>query len=1563
MTTVDNRVVQMGFDNQQFERGVTQSISSLANLKKGLELNESAKSLTNLGTVAKGFSIANIGEGVQNISSKFSIMGAIGFTAIQNITNAVIDLGKRLVTVALGIDNIKGGFSEYEQGLSAFQTILANTKSAGATIQDVNKAMADLNVYANQTVYSYGDMTKAAGLFTAQGVNLKDSITGIKGIFNIVSLTGGSADKANSAIYQLSQAIASGTVRAQDWISVVNAGIGGTDFQNQLIQTARVHGVSVDAMIKKEGSFKASLQAGWLSSKILLETLSQYTGDLDTSQLKSLGYTEEQIAQIQDLGKTANDSATKLKSMSQVLEMFKSNLVTSWAQSFKIVIGNLDEAYDLWSYIGNTVGGILQGSSDARNALLQKWKDLGGRTVLVSSLKMAFQGVLNVIQQVKAAFTAIFPPTTAVDLYNITQALYQFSKKLVLGGEGADKLQRILKGVFAILDIARMLIVALASAFFKLTGSMAPTGNSIIDFLVKIGDYLVKLREGIKINDTFGKAITRFGAWLTIAKKNVTDFVNEFVKRFNEIKDKITPTFNKIKETITNFINEAGTLFDKIKYQVRKSFDSVDTGGVSSFFDKIGGRFAPFLKLFGGFASLLSGIGHIISGLSPMFFKLAGGVATALGKLANSIGDGLTKIDVSALLTKLGIAIRNGIANLDFSKTFDTINVGLLGALILAFRNFINKGSGAVDGVKGVIDNFGGILKGVTGILNGVQGSLKIWQETLKAKILMTIAIAIGILTLSLIALSMIDSQKLTMALLALTTMFADLMGSMALYSKAGGGVGGEKLAISLVALSVALLIMSVAISKLAKIDPKTINQALLSMGALIGELLGFTKLLSKETGNIIKGAAGLIIFGLALEIFVDVVRKLGSIDTKTLTQGLIGVGALLAELALFMKVSNFDNMGVSKGIGIIALAGAVLILSLSVEKFAKMDANALKQGLVAVGAVLSELAIFVKLTGDSKGVIATAVGMTILSGAMFVFALVIEKMGNMSWEQIGKGLTTMGASLAIIAVSMKLLPKDMLVTGIALAIVAGALLLVSTSLANMAELSWEQISKGLVGLAGALAIIAVAMGAMEGTILGAAALVVVAAALMLIVPVLKSLGSMDIKQVGIGLLALAGVFGVLALAGYLLTPVIPTLLGLAAALVLVGIATVAVGVGVLAFSAGLTALAASGAVGAAAITLLVSTFLGLLPAIATSLVNTLVLFAQLIAEAAPAIGQAFTTILLQLISIIATVTPPLLEALTALLLNLIQVIVTVVPAFVNAILYLVNQLLISLAAALPQFIQSGMDIITSILTGIANNIGGIVTQAINIVTNFIDAVAKKLPDIIESGIQLILSFLNGLSQGIDQHSAEINAAVANLAKAIIKGLSDGIAGGVDDIVKAIGKIAGGAITALKTLLGIMSPSKVFRNLGELTTQGFVNGIIRFGYKAEDAASNVGSRALAGISNAIGQISDAVNTNLDMAPTIRPVVDLTDVISSGKEVDKLLNTGLNLSPTTSKLLAISTGIGVSNGVGLPANQIGAQGSNISLVQNNYSPTALSRLEIYRQTRNQLTTLKGLVQNK
>ncbi len=422
---IEDGIIKLGYEGEKFASGVKSALGYLGQLKDGIK--NSISSINNFKDEMRvGKAFETMSSNIEQISDGFTTMGIISTEVLNNLVDSAMNAGKKIAD-ALVIEPVKSGFSEYETQINAVQTILANTESKGTTIDDVNKALDELNLYADKTIYNFTEMTRNIGTFTAAGVDLDTSVQAIKGIANLAAVSGSNSEQASRAMYQLSQALSTGTLKLQDWNSVVNAGMGGQVFQDALKETARVHGIAIDDMIKKEGSFRETLSSGWITSDILTETLAKFTGDLTAEQLKAIGYSDEQIEKIIKMGQTANDAATKVKTFTQLFDTLKEAMQSGWTQSWELLIGDFEEAKEFLTEISDTLSEIINASSDKRNALLEGWKQLGGRDSLIESARNIMQGMIKIGSRLKETFSSIFPPVTADTLYKITKRVEELT--------------------------------------------------------------------------------------------------------------------------------------------------------------------------------------------------------------------------------------------------------------------------------------------------------------------------------------------------------------------------------------------------------------------------------------------------------------------------------------------------------------------------------------------------------------------------------------------------------------------------------------------------------------------------------------------------------------------------------------------------------------------------------------------------------------------------------------------------------------------------------------------------------------------------------------------------------------------------------------------------------------------------------------------------------------------------------------------------------------------------------------------------------------------------------
>lgn len=1188
--SVEKRIVEMRFDNQQFEKGVQTTMGTLDKLKHSLKLDGATKGLEDVDKAVKGINISGLSSAVETVKSRFSALEVVAITALANITNSVVNAGKKLVD-SFTLEPIHQGFAEYELKMGSVQTIMAST---GADIKTVNGYLEELNTYSDKTIYSFSDMTSSIGKFTNAGVSLDDAVKAIKGISNEAAVSGANANEASRAMYNFAQALSSGAVKLIDWKSIENANMATVEFKQSLLDTALAMGTVVkvgdkyqstttDAQGKISDLFTAtsmfndSLSSQWMTTDVLVQTLGNYATDVREmtaaekkayeEKLRGIGYTEEQIKAIEELGQKAFDSAQDVKTFSQLMDTLKEAAGSGWAQTFEILFGDLEEAKVLWTSVSQVVGGFIDQSSKARNDMLQGWKDLGGRQALIESVQNAFSGLMSVVKPVGEAFREIFPATTSEQLINLTKGLKEFTSHLKLSDKDSQNLKNTFKGLFAVLDLVKQGIGALVKAVFPMTKGLGSLGSGVLSVTGKIGEWLVSLDQAAKKSDVFNQTIQKFH-------------------------DKVSPILKSVKGHIDGAVVA-------IKKFAETHFNVPDTSGLMSVADKLKARIEPFKKIGEVAKEAMGKLVDAFKASAPVLANLGGIIVDALGKVV----DGIMK------------ALRGE----GFDSLIDLLNGGIITGLGVGIMKFIKNLTGLESTADDAIGGFAGIIEGFKGAINGAKETLADFQASLKADILMKIAGSIAVLAGSLLVLSLIDSDKLGGALASISILFAELAASMALFDNTLSGQKGlNKFGMAMIEMSAAILVLASALKKIASIDSDKLAGALVGITVLIGEMVAASLALSKWGGKIKTSAVSMILFAEAINILANAVGKLGALDTDKLTKGLVGVGVLMAELAAFMVASKFGNFKATQGLAIIELSAALLILEKSVSGFGSMDIETIKKGLTGVGVILAEVAGFSVIAGKAKHILSSATALTVIGAAMLIFGKAIKDIGSLSIETIGKGLVGIGGALAAVAVAVKLMPKNMVGIGLGLVEVAAALKIIGGVIQDAGGMKWEEIGKGMVVLAGSMTILAIALNAMKGALGGASAMLVMSAALAVFTPVLKALGSMSLAEIGKGLLALAGAFTVLGIAGAVLGPMVPAILGLSGALALLGVAVAACGVGILALSAGLASLAVSGVAGVT----------GLVAALEILIVGVL----GIIANSATAIAGAVKAIVLALV-------------------------------------------------------------------------------------------------------------------------------------------------------------------------------------------------------------------------------------------------------------------------------------------------------------------------------------------
>ena len=1520
---VDERVVSMQFDNKHFERNVSTTMSTLDKLKQKLNFSGASKGLENVGTAAKNVNMSGLGNAVETIRTKFSALEVMGVTALANITNSAVNAGKRIVS-SLTIEPIKSGFQEYETQMNAVQTILANTQKEGTNVKTVNKALDELNAYADKTIYNFTEMTRNIGTFTAAGVKLDTSVSSIKGIANLAAVSGSTSQQASTAMYQLSQAISSGTVKLMDWNSVVNAGMGGQVFQDALIRTSEHLKTGAKNAIAAEGSFRESLTTGWLTTEVLTQTLDQFATAADTQEeyeaaIKKFvdqGYSQEQAKQMADMARTAGEAATKVKTFTQLIDTLKEAVGSGWTTTWRLIIGDFEEAKSLWTSISDTLSDMINKSSEARNKIVEGWAEDGGRAMAIESLKNAFEGLLNIIKPIKEALRNVFPPTTSEQLIKITERIRDLTAKFKeLTDKNASKIKSIFEGIFSAIKVGVTFIKAIISGISQLIGKFSGLGGGILNVSASLGDWITKTSKSITETNLFGKAIDKIVGFLGKAIDKLKEF-GSYIKRKFE-----APGL----ETLMNIVN---TIWNSIK--------------------KVG---------------------------------------MAIINVASKIGKAL------------GTAFKNG----DLKSLLDLVNGGIITAILLKLKSWI---SGFKD-LAGEGKSFIGSIKDV---LSTVGDSLTEWQNNIKAGTIQKIAISIGILAASLWVLSGIDPEKLGSALGAITGLFIELIGAVKLLDKLTLKNTGT-VAKTMIGMSIAVLILASAMKKVSELQWDEIERGLTGVLGLMAILVAAAKILSNGGKKIFKGAIQMVIMAAALKILASVCKDLSQFNWIELAKGVSGIAGILLAFAGFqalMKVIKPKKM-LSSALSLVIIGAAMEILADVCKKFGQMDWSVLAKAGAAIGGILLIASGFALLSGLSKKMLKSSVAIVIIGAAMEIFADVCKKFGQTEWESLAKAGAAIGGILVLAAGFSLLsgLSKKMLKSVICLTIMAAAMEIFADVCKIFGQMDWESLAKAGAAIGGILLLsagFALLSGLAPGMLSSAAALLIIAAALRVLTPVLVTLGGLSIGEIVKGLVTIASAFAIFGLAGMLLGPVIPSILGLSAAIALFGVACLAVGVGVAVFAAGLMTLstltATSAAAIVAAIYIIVVGILQMIPAIVNALTEAIVAICQVFIQSIPAIAEAIKVLIIELMGVLVECLPVIVDGFCKLLVTLINMLIEYAPQLVTGLVNLTVALLNALSKKIPDLIGSLVGFLVALFNGISDHIGELIEAWLGIFGAIFEGVANAIGPIIENVIAPILKVLKNLIVGIVEAIAPyipiICAAVVKvtdiICNAIVKiieaiapfipnithmveVIADSFARIVEAIAPYIPDITGMIQTIVDAIVSIVeqispiidSITELIRGLGDVITEilgGIGDTIKDFGDAIKtslDGVADVFDSAFGGIADIINSVGDTIKKFLD---GIANVIDSVGeaALNSGTGFERLANgiekiTKLNLIDMAASMASVASGIGkiTSHSEGLAQAGNGMQqianGTNMSATAFNIMAAGITAV---------MSTLKMLI---
>lgn len=1048
---VDSRVVEMRFDNANFEKNTKQTISTIDRLMEKLQFKGAEKGFEKLDAAAKDVDFATMQTSLDRLESKFSSLNIVATTALVNITNKFVDAGEKLVK-SLSIDQAVSGWDKYTEKTSNVQTIMNAT---GKSIDQVNGYLNKLMWYSDETSYSFSEMTSALSQMTAAGGNIDKMIPMIMGIANATADAGKTGFAFQSTIRNLTQSYSAGHLQLQDWKSLNLMGTATKALKQELIDTA------VELGVIKEGevtiaSFESSLQKKWANTEVMEKTFAKYASMMEAAYeltQKNPGMTssealEQLKGQYGELAERAALAAQQATSFAQAIDSTKDAASSKWMGVFETIFGNKEEATDTWTDLANRLYDIFVPPIEALNERLKDGLNSGWNKLLENELGDQADVYAYTMEQVALASGAITEKQIS-DAGSFGEAIKQGGISADLLKKGLDEAQASAEKMLTLSDaelkargLEREEIEKQASAFEELNQKVQ---NGTLD----LEGYSKQIRE------LSGREHLMQSLW------NLMDAATAIAKPIREAFQEIFPS--KTGEEIKSFAQWLDSITKKliISDDTAKKIKTTAEGVFSVL--RVG---KDILE------GIISGVARVLNLAKPLADILLD-AASSVGEFASEITKGLHPLDtIGTWVTNFVDAVAPVLYS--FGSVADKIFAQLAQGAKEAFNEFdpekLNQfilggmGASMLVSIKGFFESIKSIGSSAKGIVGEIKESIEslgeaidAWKSAKKADTLMTIAKAVALMAGSLAVLSMVKADRLGAAIGVLTVTFGELLGVMAVMAHLTKNVQSLKLSVlagGMVAVSAAVLVLSGALKVISSIDSDKLLGSVVALGGVMAELALVAVILSRDGGRFTKGAAGMIAFAAGIRILASSVKALSGLNSSALTRGLVGVGALCAGLVVAAKTMNGVKFGIGKGTGFVLMAASMEILQDAVAKFGEMDNEAVVRGLTSIGGAL---VIFVAAMNLLKGGIGSAISLTMMAAAVNLLVPAFQGLGNLSWEAIGKGLLTIvGAFVVLGGAAVILSPVTPVIVALSLSLSALALslgaLLALSSAANFVQ-------------------------------------------------------------------------------------------------------------------------------------------------------------------------------------------------------------------------------------------------------------------------------------------------------------------------------------------------------------------------------------------------------------------------------------------------------------------------------------------------------------------------------
>ena len=1609
MSSVDHRIVEMEFDNKQFEKGVSTTINSIDELKKSLEFKGVEKGFDNISKGLSGIGFDKVSGALDAVTSKFSIFGTIGDQVIRSLTNSVTSkllvAFKEVGDMLTGISYSTEGFKEYELKIGSIQTIAANTgalstlnketekfieyseeelevankvvqgyysvgsqrkqmiealgydyekiqnkvdeivsgvngeitasgNNVKTTLADIDVALDDLNVYADKTIYNFSNMTQAIGKFTTAGIDLETSVEAVKGVSNLAALSGADNAANQRAMYNISQALQVGYMQLMDWRSIENAGMASAQFKEAIMETARVHGIDIDKMIKEEGSFNLTLQKKWLTNDILIESLAKLTAftedmteeerEAERARWKEIGYTDEQISAIEDLSRVAYESATKVRTFSQLVSTLKEEVGSSYTMMWQNIVGNFDEATNLWTGLHDAIqDNFLRPMAEARDAKWKFFHDNGGREAAIEGLTNVGKGLLTIIHAITDAWKEVFPPDDGHRITAIAKAFAEFSKKLIVSEETAEKIKMTFKGLFAALHIVINLIKAISGPIIKLLSIIGP---KLLNVTAAIGEFIVKLDEFIEKNGVF---------------EAILEVITKILSKIFSVLGSIINAFSNASSSVAGFVKN---IIDDIGL-----FDNLDISGIEDVSNRISKAFSKaFSHIVTVFEKIRDLLVKVISFVKPIFVKIFNFIKPVIISLASAIKNGIGDITFGDLILMFLGANTVGTIGKTISGAY-----GSYKSMLKLFDNFKNL----AKTLNNLFSKIGKLSDSFVGVLNSLKDVLSAYATDIKADALKKIAISILFMAAALVALSFIDYKNLIKGIVALTIILTELVIAMKIISEIKFS---SKTIISsvllLLALSVALLALApiimlfgvfnkqaekgiqtitellvVLIAGLKAIDLATnsINlKQLISSLLLIFTVVGAVLLLmppililallpKDKVDNAITSLVkilGILMVTLALTAVISRLSNIGNlIATITVLEGLVFAINMLMIPILLLSLLRTEKIVSS----IVAIGSILAILISSVYILSKIDDNkkAIKN-IRSLAITLIMISAALKIVGsiDTENIMWSTIA---LSALMLILIAAVAKMDNIkssdkavaNIRSLATSVAALGGALALIG---RLGPDQLLYSVLALSALLMVLMKATDTMGDEKEV--KKKTKVLTRMALSITILSYALG---------------------------NLAKAEPKKLLAASAALSGLLIVFALVGKKLgTSSMKGLQNLAKAMNSFSMAAIKFSVSLYLIAAALRILSTinfDDANYTGLPSVLTDIIIGLkevLPQFISFIGEVIKSIFSFMEEVMPEVVRSLLIMIEDILVLLNDRLPIILPLIGKIIVTILSFLDTYVEPITDLLISVILKVINAITANMQDIVKAAFDFVISILDGITTILADderrreMENQIKLLIAEIILIIGEFTTDFLLAGIELIKELAIGIGKGVKRCASaikdvivgaknivvdkanEIWNSIKEIGKFIIEGIWEGIKSAKEWLEDKISGFCEGIVDTFGSFFKIKSPSKLMRDeIGIYIGQGIGEGINNSERYIDDEINKFNSNILSNFEN-IKNPTVGISPVIDMDKNMTPYMDDYGTnaivsISSDKNFDELYSKGISTDITNRMTMDVS----------------------------------------------------------